>query len=60
MMVDTLVNSSAGTTSTIGYQTALDIVRIDEHPRLRPDTGLRVISGPVLGDGRFHPTTRPR
>jgi hypothetical protein len=38
MVVDTLVNLSVGTTSTIGYQTALDIVRIDETPRLRRDT----------------------
>jgi hypothetical protein len=48
MVVDTLVNLSVGTTSTIGYQTALDIVRIDEPPRLRRDTRPAPISGPVL------------
>jgi hypothetical protein len=35
MVVDTLVNLSVGTTSTIGHQTALVIVRIDEPPRGR-------------------------
>jgi hypothetical protein len=34
-VVDTLVTLSVGTSSTIGDQTTLDIVRIDEPPRRR-------------------------
>jgi hypothetical protein len=48
MVVDTLVNLSVGTTSTIGHPTALDIVRIDELRASVVIPDRRAISGPVL------------
>ena len=59
MVVDTPVNLSVGTSSTIGHQTTLDIVRIDEPrrgrgPRIRRQTpGDRGRSHPPLGRAIF-------